>query len=49
MRVKRRTAVCGVQQDGGLADDPALVAGEGDAGEAVVDACVLLCVRFNCS
>jgi hypothetical protein len=31
-----------VQQNGGLAHDPALVAGEGDAGEAVVDARIVL-------
>ena len=36
-----RRTVRGVQQDGGLADDPALVAVEADPAEAVVEALVL--------
>ena len=32
--------ICGVQQDGGLADDPALLAAEADAAETVIEALI---------
>lgn len=44
---KHLTAVGRVQQDGGLAHDPALVAREGNAREAVVDACIVLQCMHN--